>query len=316
MARHCTDHILFASVWPMAQATTLYRLHAVPVRICITREQCHHYSWVISLIPMSQILSTRVVISSVPVKVCSTYKVIGDVWGEFRSFSFMSVYLQVLHILTGTKDVTHRYCISSWVLHILTGAKDMTRGYWGYHWQLLGIWLTGTEDMTHGYWGYDSWVLRIWLMGTACPYRYWGYDTQVMHILTGTEVMTHGYCISSQVQRIWHKGNAYPYGYRGYDSRALHILMGMQIWLTGTADMTHGYWRYDSVTEDMTHGYWRYDSWVLKIWLMGIAYPHRYWGYDSRVLRIILMGTAYPYRYRGYKSQVMLILRGTEDIAL
>ena len=37
----------------------LYKLYAVPVRICITRESYHQYPWVISSVPVSHILSTR-----------------------------------------------------------------------------------------------------------------------------------------------------------------------------------------------------------------------------------------------------------------
>ena len=80
------------------------------------------------------------------------------------------------------------------------------------------------------------------------------YNSQVLHILTGTEDMTHGYCISSRVLRIWLTGTAYPHGYWGYDSRVLHTLTG---------------------TEDMTRGYWWYDSRVMHI-LTGTAYPHGY----------------------------------------
>ena len=93
------------------------------------------------------------------------------------------------------------------------------------------------------------------------------------------------------------------HGYWWYDSRVLHIL-------TGTEDMTHGYcissgvWGYDSWvlhiltgTEDMTHGCWGYDSRVLRIWLTGNAYPHGYWGYDSQVLMIWFTGNAYPHGY-------------------
>ena len=94
---------------------------------------------------------------------------------------------------------------NSWVLHILTGTEDMTQEYWGYDSWVLRIWLTGTA-YPHGYWGYDSQVLMIWLTGNAYPHGYWGYDSRVLHTLTGTEDMTHGYCISSRVLRIWLTG--------------------------------------------------------------------------------------------------------------
>ena len=189
-------------------------------------------------------------------------------WSFFKAIQYNS---QVLHILTGTEDMTHGYWgYDSRVLHILMGTEDMTHRYWGYDSRVLHI-LTGTEDMTHGYWGYDSQVLHI-LTGTEdMTHGYWGYDSRVLRIwLTGTEDMTHGYCISSRVLRIW---------------------------LTGTEDMTHGYWGYDSQvlhtltgTEDMTHRYWWYDSRVMHI-LTGTAYPHGYC-IPSRVLHT-LTGTAY-----------------------
>ena len=208
-------------------------------------------------------------------------------WSLFKAVQITHRYCissWVLRIwLMGTEDMTHRYWgYDSWVLHILTGTEDMTHRYCISS-RVLRIWLTGTEDMTHRYWGYDSWVLHI-LTGTEdMTHGYCGYDSQVLHILMGTEDMTHGYwgydhgyCISSWILRIWLTGTAYPHGYWGYDSQVLRI------WLTGTA---------------YPHGYWRYDSQVLRIWLMGTAYPHGYWGYDSQVLMIWLMSNAYPYGY-------------------
>ena len=134
--------------------------------------------------------------------------------------------------------------------------------------------------------------LYLWSLFKAIQY-----NSQILHILTRTEDMTHRYCISSRVLRICLTGTAHPHGYWGYDSRVLHIL-------TGTEDMTHRYWGYDSWvlhifmgTEDITHGYWGYDSRVLRIWLMGTSYPHGYWWYDSWVLMIWLTGNAYPHGY-------------------
>ena len=112
---------------------------------------------------------------------------------------------------------------NSQVLHILTGTEDMTHGYWGYDSQVLDI-LTGTEDMTHRY-CISSQVLRICLTGTEdMTHWYWGYDSQVLHILTGTEDMTHGYCIPSWVLHTL-MGTEYPHGYC-IPSRVLHTLMG------------------------------------------------------------------------------------------
>ena len=164
---------------------TLYKLYAVPVRVCSTREDMH-YPWVISSVPVSHILSTREgmhypwVISSVPVS----------------------------HILSTREDMQYPWHHST--------REDMTaypHGYWGYDSRVLRIWLTGTA-YPHGYWGYDSRVLRIWLTGTAYI-RIW---------LTGTEDMTHGYWgYDSQVLMIWLTGNAYPHGYC-IPSRVLHIV--------------------------------------------------------------------------------------------
>ena len=70
--------ILFQQVVFQISRPTLYKLSAVPVRICITHESYHQYPWVISSVPVSHILSTREgmqypwVISSVLVRICST----------------------------------------------------------------------------------------------------------------------------------------------------------------------------------------------------------------------------------------------------
>ena len=109
---------------------------------------------------------------------------------------------------------------------------------------------------------------------------------------------SHGYCIFSRVLRIWLTGTEdMTHGYWGYDSRVLRI------WLTGTEDMTHGYWGYDSRvlhiltgTEDMTHGYWWYYSRVMHTLTGTEDMTHGYWWYDSRVMHI-LTGTAYPHGY-------------------
>ena len=211
---------------------TLYKLYAVPVRVCSTREDMH-YPWGYAL-PVSHIISTRESYPQYP-------------WGYA---------LPVSHIISTREDMQYPWVISSVpVSHILSTREDMhypwgkfhsffihinlltgtayPHGYWGYDLRVLMIWLTGTA-YPHGYWGYDSRVLKIWLTGTAYPHGYWGYDSRVLHILTGTEDMTHGYCISSQVLRIWLTGNAYPHGYWGYDSQVL------MIWLTGNA-YPHGY---------------------------------------------------------------------------
>ena len=110
----------------------------------------------------------------------------------------------------------------------------------------------------------------VWLMGIAYPHGYWGDDSRVLRIwLSGTEDMTHRYCISSRVLRIW------PTGTEDMTHRYCISSRVLRIWLVGTEDMSHGYWGYDSrvlhtltSTEDMTHGYC-IPSWVLRIWLTG-----------------------------------------------
>ena len=136
--------------------------------------------------------------------------------------------------------------------------------------------------------------VTFWLLLQSTRESYplypWGYDSRVLQILTGTEDMTHGYCISSRVLRIWLTSTAYPHGYWGYDSRVLRI------WLTDTA---------------YPHGYWGYDSRVLRIWLTDTACPHGYWGYDSRVLHILMGTEDMTHGYWWYDSRVMHILTGT-----
>ena len=196
----------------LIKRSPLYKLYAVPVRICITRESYHQYPWVISSVPVRVCITRESyhqylwVISSVPVRICSTREDMHYPWGKFHSF-FIHI-----NLLTGTAYPHGYWGYDSWVLHILMGTEDMTHGYWWYDSWVLHI-LTGTEDMTHGY-CISSRVLRIWLTGTDDMTQGYCISSWVLRIwLTGTEDMTHGYCISSQVLRIW---------------------------LMGTDDMTHG----------------------------------------------------------------------------
>ena len=144
----------------------MYKLYAVPVRICITRESYHQYPWVIS---------------SVPVRVCITRESYPQyLWGYAvpvsHIFSTCGSYPQypwgyavpVSHIISTLEsypqypwgyavpvskfiwmkngwNFPHGYCISSQVLHTLTGTEDMTHGYWGYDSRVLHI-LTGTSS--------------------------------------------------------------------------------------------------------------------------------------------------------------------------
>ena len=89
-------------------------------------------------------------------------------------------------------------------------------------------------------WGYTLPVSHIISTRESYPQYPWRYAVPVRIWLTGTDDMTHGYCISLWVLRIWLTGTAYPHRYWGYDSWVLRI------WLTGTEDMTYRYWGYDS----------------------------------------------------------------------
>ena len=150
--RHCILKCVHSELEPFSIWSAnphLYKLYAVPVRICSTREDMH-YPWGYAL-PVSHILSTRDdmhypwVISSVPVShILSTGEDMQYPRGKFHSF-FIHI-----NLLTGTA-----------YLH----------GYWWYDSLVLMIWLTGTA-YPHKYWGYDSRVLMIWLTGNAYPQGY------------------------------------------------------------------------------------------------------------------------------------------------
>ena len=71
---------IYIYIYIMPHFITLYKLYAVPIRVCSTREDMHPL-WVISSVSVSHILSTRAsypqypwVISSVPVRICSTHE--------------------------------------------------------------------------------------------------------------------------------------------------------------------------------------------------------------------------------------------------
>ena len=199
--------------------------YAVPVRICITREDMH-YPWVIS---------------SVPVRICSTREsyhqylwVISLIPLEDMQYPWgYALLVREVSFIFHSYKFTHGYCISSQVLRIwLTGTDDMTHGYCISS-RVLRIWLTGTEDMTHGY-CISSRVLRIWLTGTAYPHsrhRYWGYDWRVLTIWLTGNAYPHGYWrYDSRVLMIWLTGNAYPHGYC-MPSQVLHIVYTGWYWI-------------------------------------------------------------------------------------
>ena len=124
--------------------------HAVPVRICITRESYHQYPWVMS---------------SVPVRVCSTRE-------SYPQYLWWYA-LPLSHIIS-TRESYPQY---PWgyavpVSHIISTRESYPQYLWGYavpvskfiwmknEWnfphgycissQVLRMWLTDTDDMTHG----------------------------------------------------------------------------------------------------------------------------------------------------------------------
>ena len=151
--------------WLLTQfsSSTLYKLYAVPVRVCSTREDMH-CPWVIS---------------SVPVRVCSTSESYPQyLWGYALPLSHIistresypqypwGYAVPVSHILSTREDMQYPWVISSVpVSHILGTCEDMQ-----YLWVNLCEWrmnetsLTGTA-YPHGY-CISSQVLRIWLTGT------------------------------------------------------------------------------------------------------------------------------------------------------
>ena len=61
-------------------------------------------------------------------------------------------------------------------------------------------------------------------------------------------------------------------------------------------------------TEDMTHKYWGYDSRVLNILTGTEDMTHKYWGYDWRALHI-LTGTAYSLYTKAFNTKEQCIIR-------
>ena len=199
-------------------------ISSVPVSHIVSTREGMQYPWVISSVPVSHILSTHEdmqypwVISSVPMRICSTRE-------SYHQYLWVISSVPVSHILSTCEDMQYPWVISSVpVVHILSAHEDMQYPWVNlYEWRMNETSLTGTA-YPHRYWGYDSRVLRIWLTGTAYPHRYWWYDSRVLHILTGTEGMTHGYWgYDSRVLMIWLTGNAYPHRYC-IPSRVLHIV--------------------------------------------------------------------------------------------
>ena len=141
-------------------------------------------------------------------------------------------------------------------------------------------------------WGYALPVSQIISIHESYPQYPWGYAVPMTVCSTREDMQ-------------------YPWG--KFHSFFIHINL-----LTGTEDMVHRYWGYDSRvlhtltgTEDVTHRYWWYDSRVLHILTGTEDMTHGYWGYDSRVLHILTGTEDMTHGYWRYDSQVMHILTGT-----
>ena len=242
-------YLLFILCFFWWALSTLYKLYAVPVRVCSTREDMH-YPWVISSVPVSHILSTREgmhypwVISSVPVShILSTCEDMQYLWvissvpvshilstREDMQYPWVNLYEWRMNETSLTGNAyPHGYCISSRVLRIwLTGTDDMTHGYCISS-RVLRIWLTSTA-YPHGYWGDDSRVLMIWLTGNAYPHGYWGYDSRVLMIWLTGNAYPHGYCIPSRVLHIVYTGCWASFAYRCYSIlECCNLFSGVQL---------------------------------------------------------------------------------------
>ena len=147
--------------------------YALPVSHIISTHEGMHYPWVIS---------------SVPVRICSTCESYSQYpWGYA---------VPVSHIIS-TRESYHQYpwVISSVPVRTCSTREDMHYPWGKFHSFFIHInLLTGTA-YPHRYWGYDSRVLMIWLTGNAYPHGYWGYDSQVLMIWLTGNAYPHGYCI-------------------------------------------------------------------------------------------------------------------------
>ena len=172
-------------------------ISSVPVRICSTRESYPQYPWGYA-VPVSHILSTRESYPQYPWGYAVPVSHIISTCDSSPQYPLgYAVSVSKFIWMKNEWNLPHGYCISSQVLHTLTGTEDMTHGYW---W-----WLTGTA-YPHRYWGYDLRVLRIWLTGTAYPHGYWGYDSRVLMIWLTGNAHPRGYWISSRVMHIVYTG--------------------------------------------------------------------------------------------------------------
>ena len=131
-------------------------------------------------------------IPSVPVRVCITRE-------SYPQYPWVISSVPVSHILSTGEDMQYLWVISSVpVSHILSTCESYPQYPWGYAVPVSKfIWMKNEWNFPHGY----------------------SISSQVLHTLTGTEDMTHGYGgYDLRVLKIWLTGNAYPHRYWGYDS--------------------------------------------------------------------------------------------------
>ena len=137
---------------------TLYKLYAVPVRVCSTREDMH-YPWVISSVPVSHILSTREgmhylwVISSVPVS---------HILSTCEDMQYPWVISSVPVRICSTRESYHQY---PWVISSVPVRICSTReSYPQYPWVIssVRVRICSTRESYHQYpWVISSVPVRI-----------------------------------------------------------------------------------------------------------------------------------------------------------
>ena len=127
--------------------------YAVPVRTCSTCESYLQYMWGYV----------------VHVRICGTRK------GNFIHSSFIWIYSWVLHMLLGTGDMTHGYCISSQLLQIWITDNLGYESRYCISSRVLQIWLMGTDYMTYGCCIYTilQSKMRRWLGAPPSPDNFW-----------------------------------------------------------------------------------------------------------------------------------------------
>ena len=122
---------------------------------------------------------------------------------------------------------------------------------WGY---AVPVRVCSTRESYHQYlWVISSVPVRICSTRESYPQYPWGYAVPVSHIISTREsYLQYPWVISSVPVRIWLTGtDDMTHGYWWYDSRVMHIL-------TGTA---YSLYRVGSCTT-----FWQYDRYFLKVY--------------------------------------------------